>query len=144
MNRVKQKINEYVNFFDVVKRIKENRGLSDDKEVAVLLGLSPQDLVNRRKKGTILNLVVAWGINEKVNLHWLLSGETQGTPLAEERRGENSVEEGGDMERIKQAASVLGSETIYSKLLSNIIKSFFEEWERERVRPIETGQERKT
>ncbi len=68
----------------------------------------------------------------------------EGTPLAEEGRVENSAEEGGDMERIKQAASILGSGTIYSKLLSVIIKSFHEEWEKENIRPTKTGEEIKT
>jgi hypothetical protein len=50
---------------------------SSQEQVAVLIGLSPQDLSKRKGAGadSLLSLIVNWGINQRVNLAWLLSGE---------------------------------------------------------------------
>lgn len=48
-----------------------------DKHVAAILGLSPQDFSNRKKRGSLLPVVIEWAINENVNLDWLIRGENQ-------------------------------------------------------------------
>lgn len=64
-----------VNFALVFERIMEIKGLSSEKELAKTLGISPQDFSNRKKRGTLLPVVVEWAIMEGVNLDWLLKGQ---------------------------------------------------------------------
>jgi len=64
-----------VNFVLVVDKIMKLKGLRSEKDVAKTLGISPQDFSNRKKRGTLLPVVVEWAINERVNLDWLLTGE---------------------------------------------------------------------
>jgi len=61
--------------FFIISRIKEITHLKHDKQIAELINLSPTDFNNRKKIGTLLPLLIDWGIHEKVNLHWLLTGE---------------------------------------------------------------------
>lgn len=44
-------------------------------QVADMFELKRQDLTKRKQSGTILPFIVEWGVNKKVNLHWLLTGE---------------------------------------------------------------------
>lgn len=64
-----------VNFSEIVGRIKLIEHLQTDKELAEIFGLSPPDLSKRKKSGSLLPLIISWGISNKVNLHWLLTGE---------------------------------------------------------------------
>ncbi len=64
-----------VNFDDVIKRLLEIKGKSQGKEAAQLLGISPADLSNRKKRGTLLPLLIEWAMQEEVNLHWFITGE---------------------------------------------------------------------
>lgn len=64
-----------VNLDGVVKRLLEVKGLSQGKEAAKILGISPADLSNRKKRGSLLPLLVEWAVNEGVNLHWFITGE---------------------------------------------------------------------
>lgn len=64
-----------VNLDDAVKRLLNTKGLTQGKEAAKILGISPADLSNRKKRGTLLPLLIEWAIKEKVNLHWFLTGE---------------------------------------------------------------------
>ncbi|WP_319406115.1 helix-turn-helix domain-containing protein [uncultured Desulfosarcina sp.] len=58
-----------------LQRIKSIRNISKDKEIAILLDLSPQDFSNRKKRGTLIDPIVRWGINENVDLNWVLNGK---------------------------------------------------------------------
>ncbi len=69
---------------DVINRIKKHAGLKNDKDIAVLLGLSAADFSNRKKRGTLLPVVLEWAVNENVNLQWLVHGEEQGQGRAAE------------------------------------------------------------
>lgn len=64
-----------VNLDDTVKRLLTTKGLTQGKEAAKILGISPADLSNRKKRGTLLPLLIEWAVKEKVNLHWFLTGE---------------------------------------------------------------------
>ncbi len=56
-------------------RIKEVKGLRNDKEIAPLLGLSAQNFSNRKKRGTLLSLIVDWAADEGFNAAYILYGE---------------------------------------------------------------------
>jgi len=63
-----------VNLEEMVKRLLETRGLTQGKEAAEILGISAADLSNRKKRGTLLPLLIEWAVNERVNLHWFVTG----------------------------------------------------------------------
>jgi len=67
-------MNEKLNFAEVLARLKEIKGFAANKEVAELFGLSEPDFSRRKKQGTILPLVVAWALDNRVSLDWLLTG----------------------------------------------------------------------
>jgi hypothetical protein len=64
----------------ILIRIKSLRAVSKDKDIAMLLELSPQDFSNRKKRDTLIEPIVKWGINENVDLNWLLTGEEFSNP----------------------------------------------------------------
>lgn len=55
----------------LLKKIMKLKGFELEKEIAALLGLSPPDFSARKKKGTLLPLILEWAINENVNLDYL-------------------------------------------------------------------------
>lgn len=57
------------------------------KDVASVLGISPQDFSNRKKRGTLLPVIVDWALKESVNLNWLLKGETERSETADKLEG---------------------------------------------------------
>lgn len=67
-----------MNFDLIVKKIMSVMGFTDEKEVAKLFELSPPDFSARKKRGSILPFIVNWGINEGVNLDWLLKEDQAG------------------------------------------------------------------
>jgi len=64
-----------VDFLEIISRIKYLTGKKRDKELADLFNISPADFLNRKKRGTLLPLIIEWGIHESVNLDWLLTGQ---------------------------------------------------------------------
>ena len=60
---------------EIVERAKKYRNIETDKQIADMMGLTPPDFSKRKKTGTLLPLIIEWGISNKVNLHWLLTGE---------------------------------------------------------------------
>ena len=61
---------------EIVARLKMAGNFSTDKEVAGIFKLTPQEFSIRKKRGTLLPLIVNHGINQKIDLNWLLSGES--------------------------------------------------------------------
>ena len=59
----------------IVERLKAASGLKKKKDIAELFGISPGDYGNREKRGTLLPLIVEWGIENSINMDWLLRGE---------------------------------------------------------------------
>lgn len=74
-----------VNLEEILNKIKLLKNISKKKEIAELLGISPQDFSARVKRDTILPLIVNWAINENVNLDWLVKGEVE-TSLAPQKQ----------------------------------------------------------
>jgi hypothetical protein len=63
-----------VNLIKIIERAKKFGSYSSEKEFANKIGLSAPDFSKRKKSGTLLPLIIDWGIAEKVNLNWLLTG----------------------------------------------------------------------
>jgi hypothetical protein len=72
-----------LNYIAIVDRIKRFNNFATNKEVARLFGISEPDFCRRKKKGTLLPLIVAWGVNHHVNMDWLLAGEDSKIPVGE-------------------------------------------------------------
>jgi hypothetical protein len=68
-------MNDLVNISEIIKRIKEIEGLRYNKDVAALWGLSNNDFSNRKRRGTLLVLLVTYGIEKGLSLNWLLTGK---------------------------------------------------------------------
>jgi hypothetical protein len=64
-----------IDFDKIIKRMKQLSCLKTDRDVADLFGLSAQDFSRRKKQGTLLPLIVDWGIINNVDLDWLLKGK---------------------------------------------------------------------
>lgn len=43
--------------------------MRNDREIAILLGVSPQDFSNRKRRGTLRHLISVWALREGVNLN---------------------------------------------------------------------------
>jgi hypothetical protein len=79
------KITNIVDMDAIVERIRNLNGLSADYQLAELFDLKPQDFSKRKKSGTLLQIIIGWGINQKVDIDWLLTGD--GAPNKETSGG---------------------------------------------------------
>lgn len=91
-----------VNFDSVFKKIGVLKSVSSSKEMASILGLSPQDFHNRKKRETLLPVIVEWAINENVDLNWLVKGE-----IVEEQSSRGAVAEAPILYSTDRQAEVL-------------------------------------
>lgn len=66
----------------MLARIKQAKGIKKDKEIAPLLGLSPQDFSNRKKRDTLRAPIVEWAAKEGISVSWLLTGQGDMRPEA--------------------------------------------------------------
>lgn len=69
-----------MNLDNAIENIKRIKGIGSDKEVADLLELSAADFSNRKKRGTLLPLILEWAEHENVNFDTLLKGAVQIVP----------------------------------------------------------------
>ncbi len=116
-----------VNLSEIIKRVKKHLNIKTNKEYADIIGISPPDLSKRKKSGTLLPLIVEWGVANKVNLQWLITGE--GEMIREDKKGSlyNKVEPDEDPEIVdllSRTVEILRSDTDYSASLSANIRSF--------------------
>lgn len=89
-----------INIDVVVENIKALKGLKVDKEVADLMGLSAADFSNRKKRGTLLPLVLEWAVEEDVSLDWLTTdySETPGGGISQVVTGDGNIQAGGSVQ----------------------------------------------
>lgn len=64
-----------VNIEKVLKAIKSYKNIRYDKELAELFQINASDLSVRKKRGTLVPLVVDWAIHENININMLLMGK---------------------------------------------------------------------
>jgi hypothetical protein len=67
-------MHENVDIEKIIDRLKKKTRLSTNKDIADLLGLSPTDYGNRKKRGTLLPILIDWALNEKVDLQDFIVG----------------------------------------------------------------------
>jgi|GEM_PF-3559438 len=56
---------------ELIEKIKLEYSLSDDKEVANLIGISAQNFSAKKKKGTVVNDILCWAIEKDKDLNFL-------------------------------------------------------------------------
>ena len=64
----------------ILQRIKELRNLRFDREIAQVFDLTSTDFSNRKKRGTLLPVIIEWAEKEGVDLRWLLFGNSDDIP----------------------------------------------------------------
>lgn len=77
---------------DLVRRIKQEHLIKDDKELADLIGLSAQNFSAKRKKGTVVNDILAWAILNNKDLNLLFKG-AESNGRAERKKGNRYLED---------------------------------------------------
>ena len=69
---------------EVIDRCKQIANLRSDKEFADILGLSAADFGNRKKRGSLLPLIISWAAGENVDLNFIITAR-------------NAIAHGGDL-----------------------------------------------
>lgn len=82
----------------VLERIKQLKSLKSEKDVALLLGLSPQDFSNRKRRDTLRPLVLEWAAREGINMNWLICEQGE---RYHGRQGEGRLEGGIDKDLLR-------------------------------------------
>jgi hypothetical protein len=59
----------------IIMRIKQYAGVKNDKDLAALLGLSSSNFTRRKQRGSLMPVIIEWGIDQGLDLDWLLKGE---------------------------------------------------------------------
>ncbi|MBL4901064.1 helix-turn-helix domain-containing protein [Desulfocapsa sp. AH-315-G09] len=70
--------NDTVSIKGIVGRAKRVAEVKTDKELSEIIGISKGDFGNRKKRGTLLPLLVKWAANENVDLNFLITGKVIG------------------------------------------------------------------
>jgi len=60
---------------ELIGKIKREYSIKDDKEVADLIGISAQNFSAKKKKGTVVNDILAWAIENNNDLNLLFKNE---------------------------------------------------------------------
>lgn len=119
------KVNYKVNIDEVIDRLKTYLKIDKDNKLANKLGISPQDFINRRKKGTLLSYIFQFAVNHKINLQWLIYGSTQDKEIESLRDIQMPASEELDIYvLLKKAGEVLESPGIYRTALASNINAF--------------------
>jgi hypothetical protein len=114
--------------FDIDKilgRIKKIKKIHKQKEIAKLFKLSDNDFSNRKKRGTLIPVIIEWAMKEKVSIDWLLDNR-KNTPFDEEI--EEDLEKKYSNKDIKKIENVVKQLAYDNQLLksavSNLAKNF--------------------
>ena len=67
--------NDNVSIKCIVDRAKDISGKTTDRELSEIIGISSADFGNRKKRGTLLPLLIKWAANENVDLNYLIKGK---------------------------------------------------------------------
>ena len=59
----------------ILSRVKDYLQSKNDKDIAKLLGISANDFSNRKRRKTLLPVIIEWATDEKVSLDWIVYGE---------------------------------------------------------------------
>ena len=60
---------------EIISRLKEHTNCTKQSELAEILDISSNDFSMRKKKGTLLQLIIPWAIHQNVSLDWIFYGK---------------------------------------------------------------------
>ncbi len=106
---------------DIIQRIKGIYNLENDKQVAGIFNLSPKDFSNRKKRGTLIPLIVEWAVNENVDLDWLIKG--QGGIYKGKPPGVNEEQQSGGETELTRLAELYPETGRYTRVLKGVIET---------------------
>lgn len=114
-----------MNVDEIILRIRDRCSIPSDKELAKRLGLSQPNFANRKKRGTLLDLLIDFAIHENVNLHWLITGKDSSAPASDKPLDEGEVEfvcpsEIADLLRRARKVLTSGNQVAFDALSRNI------------------------
>lgn len=132
-----EKLNDPVFFKGVVKRLADSMGCkAAQRHVAKRLGLSEQDFANRKKRGTLSEVIASWCLKNNVSLDHVfgIAGEEadfpKGPKLCGVRRARRPMDltqpEGEIARLVGMAWSVLESGTTTAEALRLNIVEFYD------------------
>jgi len=120
-----------INYSEIINRIKHLTGKTLKKEVAGLFHLSAADFSNRKRRDTLLPLIIEWAIHESVNIDWLLTGEgpmqkeeKQQAPMAMEEPASYAAIDQKTADFLRMTREVIESKTIYADALESNVVAF--------------------
>jgi len=120
-----------LNVRKIIERIQNKTGMNQTQIALEIFGKSKQGLNNQIRNNTIdFHALVDWGVNEKIDLDWLLTGE--GTPgqASKSNGAENVIEyivpEPEINRLLTLSREILQSKTSYANVLDANIRSFYE------------------
>ena len=67
-------ITDCINFDNVIIRLLDKLHFSKQIELANYFGITKQDFLKRKNRGTLLSLIVICAIDNNIDLNWLLTG----------------------------------------------------------------------
>ena len=122
--------------------MKEITGHTSEKLIAEEIGLSGADFSKRKKNktNTLLALITEWGINQKLNINWLLTGNgpqrLPGPEAAPSIETHDPDPETADL--IAMTRKIIASNTGYAHSLKMNIRSFYDAVEtQQRIQNLE-------
>lgn len=81
----------------VISRAKNIAGITTDRELSKIIGISSADFGNRKKRGTLLPLLINWAANGNVDLNYLIKGQEE----KEEEKKITAIEKPSEFDRSK-------------------------------------------
>lgn len=136
---VKQKnndMNEKVNIELIIERAMIAFKCGNQKQLADLFKVSPEDLSNRKRRGTLTKLIEKEAYRNKISYDWIKTGQgnmkngryetavSPANPVSDTDTAYQSKNNTADL--VHKTRAVLGSNTAYSTALKDIIVAYYE------------------
>jgi len=117
-----------LNVRKIIERIQNTTGMNQTQIASEIFGKSKQGLNNQIRNNTLdFHALVDWGVNEKIDLDWLLTGEgTPGRELTGPNVNDYMATDSEINRLLDLSREILQSKTSYANVLDANIKSFHE------------------
>jgi hypothetical protein len=81
---VSTEINQKINIEHVLNRAKDIANVKNDKQLAEIINTSPVHLSKKKNKGELPISFFTWAIKERLDINWLIYGESNNSEVLEE------------------------------------------------------------
>lgn len=124
---VNRKSNEIVVIGQVIERLADLAGVRNAAvDLAGVLGISAGDFSNRKRRGTLVNLVVRWALENGHSIDYLLTGQRDaaGDAFPAREAGQEDTPSPTVARLLALAREVLESQGIYADSLARNVEAF--------------------